>query len=682
MLYPQKNLIPPFNDSGWFQDLTAAGGTMVIDPTNPHKMTFTLTTSAQGRLIWIPVEIGKTYTISFKNCTGLFRLYRRKVNNHDNAMALVQDSVPKPYTFTVDASYQGFITLRMTQGLAGSFVFEDFQLEEGALSTNFKRYTLGNKKPARRYGRKNLLDMYDSRWTLRSGTTFVNRSGSRMVWDSSGDYGGVQIMFNDVDFIGKTITFGGKRHADTGVLFFYRKPDGTASYVGLAPHEQYRTITIPYGSSECRFYVQNNAGARGNAFWSEDLFIYYGTENVYVPYQEGAKTPSFAYKKIADITTEIGNFIIDSGVKAPNVTAIRSQYFTAVNPNTFVRVIADRKALTGGSTRIFEYDSQYQFIRSNLASAVTTHPNTRYIMFHSIMASEGINPAMKFAYANDKPSIQPANMYPKKNFIEKLSLVNGSWQNNPLNIATGSNLYKAYPKPIWLQAGKYTVSAKMDVNAAALINGVSGSTVLLSTVDNTPRTLIVPYDTNVYFHFRKKDNTVWDITLDTYELGIQIERGEKNTSFEEYKLSSKPALLYPQKNLLPPFSQWQYTNAAGKVTYNNDYKMTMAADVAGLYYNHHVPVEKGKTYTCSIGSITANARVAIREVKANSSKVFLTNLTSDAKTFTVTPAIDTVKLEFDCTVQAVGTLVFENPMIEEGAKLTSFAPYKLGNKPL
>jgi hypothetical protein len=146
MLYPQKNLIPDFYSSQWFDDTTVPVPTVQI--INPYKIIMTNTQSAQGRLIWIPVEIGKTYTFSFKYISGLYRIYRRKVNNHDSSMVLIQDSVagkPDTFTFTVDASYQGFITLRLTYGGAGVLVFENLQLEEGSVATDFSPYELGMK---------------------------------------------------------------------------------------------------------------------------------------------------------------------------------------------------------------------------------------------------------------------------------------------------------------------------------------------------------------------------------------------------------------------------------------------------------------------------------------------------------------------------------------------------------
>ena len=166
---PRKNLIPDFKNSGWFNDMSVGGGTMVVDPTDPFKMKLTLTASAQGKLIWIPVEAGKTYTFSFGKIDGLYRIYKRKVGNHDNAMALVQNGgvgAPLTYTFTPDADYQGFITIRLTQGAAGTFSFEQLKLEEGPDKTPFQLY-VNNMKPAKLYPQKNMIPpATDPSWRL------------------------------------------------------------------------------------------------------------------------------------------------------------------------------------------------------------------------------------------------------------------------------------------------------------------------------------------------------------------------------------------------------------------------------------------------------------------------------------------------------------------------------------
>lgn len=139
-------MLPPFNDNGWYSD---GNPTCEIDPVNPHKMVMNVPVGANGRLINIPVESGKAYTFSFKNMNGLYRLYRRKVPNHDPAMVLIQDGTagkPDTFTFVVDDSYQGFVTLRLTQSFGGKFTFENMQIEEAWSATSFEPYKLGLKK--------------------------------------------------------------------------------------------------------------------------------------------------------------------------------------------------------------------------------------------------------------------------------------------------------------------------------------------------------------------------------------------------------------------------------------------------------------------------------------------------------------------------------------------------------
>jgi hypothetical protein len=145
-LYPERNLIPDFNDEGWFQDSTTAGGTLTVDSTNPYRATLVTTASAQGRLLWIPVESGKTYTFSFGKLTGLLRLYKDRVSFHDNPKNIFQGATPVPITVTPDDTYRGFITVRLTLGSAGTVEIEDLRFQEGD-STLFTPMNRTKMKP-------------------------------------------------------------------------------------------------------------------------------------------------------------------------------------------------------------------------------------------------------------------------------------------------------------------------------------------------------------------------------------------------------------------------------------------------------------------------------------------------------------------------------------------------------
>ncbi|MFE7817769.1 hypothetical protein ACFU1R_06145 [Priestia megaterium] len=179
---PKKNLIPDWNSSRWFEDSTVAGGKVTVDTDNPYKMTLKLDQPAQARLVHIPVELGKAYTFSFGNITGLYRLYKRKQTAHGGTV-LVQDSTPKPFTFVVDAEYGGWVTLRVTQGVTGTFSFENLQLEEGWYPTSFDPYMELNNS-ASLTPKRNMLN--PQAWV--SGrifdTAFKSQNGYRLNGDN------------------------------------------------------------------------------------------------------------------------------------------------------------------------------------------------------------------------------------------------------------------------------------------------------------------------------------------------------------------------------------------------------------------------------------------------------------------------------------------------------------------
>jgi hypothetical protein len=577
MLYPiGKNLIPDFNDPGWFSD---GNPSVAINSNNPHSMNLTLTTSANGRLIWIPVELGKTYTFSFKNITGLYRFYKRRVYTHDTNMALAQSAspgMPITYTFTVDDTYQGFITIRLTQGITGTFLFENMQLEEGSVATAFEPTKLGNKKAIK-----------------PSETINSDMTGAGLhVYP----YGNIISVKEDVR------------------LWGYKIQTGT-----------------PIGTYDSVIYEWNN-GAIGQPL----------------------------FREIVDATTQ---GVKDLSFKGTLLKAGKKYYIGRNDPN--------RDNSSTGNAGVYRKTgmpgTDFKYITtlggSQFYSPAIDFPSTWYYVF-----------GLEVTLANVKPSLVP-----KKNLMPKGNLVLGSWQGVPSTINTGSNLYYALPYSIPLKAGTYTISSRGDVNAAV----VNASSVFLSSTASLPQQFTIPTDMNVYIHFRKKDNTPWDtLTSNIEELKIQIELGSVATPYEPNKgVNPTPVALQPKKNLLPKMSDWTYTNATGKISFPSDYKLQMNGDTPGLYYNQHTFVEKGKVYTASVGYLTSNARVAIREVKANGSKVFMTNLVPGTQSLTWTPASDTVKIEVDCTTNGSGIMIFENVQLEVGSIATPFEKFVLTNKP-
>lgn len=141
-------------------------------------------------------------------------------------------------------------------------------------------------------------------------------------------------------------------------------------------------------------------------------------------------------------------------------------------------------------------------------------------------------------------------------------------------------------------------------------------------------------------------------------------------------------LTEPKQNLLQPMgaSPWITNVSSGNYAVTDGYTLKFTAAQSGWYYSQQVPVKQGMLYTISVEDITANGRVAIREVKADNSKVYLTDLLSTKKTYTYKPSSTTVKVEVDCTYSAAGDVTYTQPMLVEGLVKPTFQPYTLGNR--
>lgn len=250
---PKKNLIPDFTSDRWFQDSTVAGGTPIFDINNPYKMQFSMTQPAQARLIWIPVELGKAYTFSFGKITGLYRLYKGKVTAHGGTV-LVQDATPKPFTFVVDSAYNGFVTLRITQGIAGTFSFENLQLEEGYATTKFEPYK-EVIKASRNVPKKNLVPPF-SKWNRTSSFT-INSDYKITGQFTAGTIRSCDITL-DVE-VGKTYILSGKVTPTNGRIRVGKKSDNTL--IGVVGANGTPTLVFTATERQYLLSIDNNYGS-------------------------------------------------------------------------------------------------------------------------------------------------------------------------------------------------------------------------------------------------------------------------------------------------------------------------------------------------------------------------------------------------------------------------------------
>ncbi|MDR7207593.1 hypothetical protein [Priestia megaterium] len=324
-----KNLLPNFNSPEWFSDDSSVGGTMVVDQQNPHKMSLVLSQSAQGRLIQIPVKAGQAYTISFKTMTGLYRLYRGRTKHHDVAITIVQDTVPTTFTFVADASYGGYVTLRLTQGLAGTFTFENLQIEEGYAKTAFEPYEEVNKV-AKGVPQYNLVPPF-SQWNKSSAFT-VNSDSKITASFKAGTINSCDVTIPVVK--GKSYTVSGKINEAVSRIRVGRKSDG--GYIGV---QVGGSITFTATENFILLSIDNNMGSPvyGGVATFEDIVMVEGSVKVpFKPYKEISKKASLVPKK--NLVPKLSDSWTRNGSVAELVYS--DDYALEINPTGTYRYVA------------------------------------------------------------------------------------------------------------------------------------------------------------------------------------------------------------------------------------------------------------------------------------------------------------------------------------------------------
>jgi hypothetical protein len=283
---PKKNLVPDFNNSGWFQDATALGGVVDVDPDNAYKMKLTITAGAQGRLIWIPVKMGKTYTLSLGQCTGLYRAYSGAVRFHSDPRWLNKNAGNGSITFTVDASYGEYITLRFTAGSAGYYYFENFQLEEGTVATPFEPYKEINPISKLVPQKNQVLPFTSPKWQLHANAKVIDETTLELNATAGNQFSMVDLYLKpNTNY---TISMG---QCD-GV---YKINDDKAMAIS-ATYNQRGTVTFNSGNSKKVTLFFHSTGA-GKFIFKKPMIEEGSAATSYEEYQEDVRQAYLVPKK-------------------------------------------------------------------------------------------------------------------------------------------------------------------------------------------------------------------------------------------------------------------------------------------------------------------------------------------------------------------------------------------------
>jgi hypothetical protein len=668
LLYPQRNLIKPFTDSDWFRDVTVPDPTVEI--VNPYKIIMTTTMSAQGRLLWIPVELGKTYTFSFKYISGLYRIYKRKVNNHDNTMVLVQDAgagKPDTFTFTVDSSYQGFITLRLTYGAAGVIVFENLQLEEGTTATPFKPYTLGNKKSvlpkevinsdmsgagSHVYPYGNVISVKEDvrlwGYKIQVGTPWGTFDSVIYEWNN-GSFG--QPIFREVI----TATASGVIDLSykgtllkAGKKYYIGRNDPNRNNDSTGNAGVYRKTGVP--AADYKFITTLG----GTQFYSPAIdfpstwYYIFGLEIEAVRHSPAILTPN----NLFDPNRVTNGFYVNDangGLSTSSAGAAATDYipvkggktYTFENmPETFKLIM---RFAWYDANKVFIGGSNY-YTASNVPKDVTAPNNAAYMRFTALPSEF----SRVLFYQKDIKANTKATLSPTRNLIT----------NNPFKWSSGSagGTWELFVDPTRIRMDKririepntkYTV--KVDGNYDVYVRqfayeggfevGSSQWSADGAVITTTPNTLYVG------IIIRKKDNTALDVSH------LQIAKPmlvKGSTSVNIPYVEANPlAILSPEGNLLPPLSDpnWftKQNQLVGEVKGDYEFKMSTAA-VAVVGKDLFIKLDPNKTYTVGATVIGSGARLRVMRQKDEYFQINI-NPSSPIQTFKPISGDMTIRLE-------------------------------------
>ena len=405
---PKKNLLPDFNKGGWFQDYTAIGGVMEVDESNPYKMKLTTDQGAQARLVQIPVELGKMYTLSLKACTGLYRIYKGSLTHHDDSKWLNKGYDQVGISFTVDASFNGFVTLRLTAGSAGYYYFENFQLEEGSASTEFEPYTEVNNV-SKGIPKKNLVPKLSSSW-FRNGNTseLIYLDDYTLEINPTGSYR--YIAYKDIPVeIGKKYTVSGTviGSTSTSVVRVFKTSDLSSgnivarngeSFIVDSSYKGVVSIVLSNGDQLIKTTIKNWQLEEGAVTTEFEPYTLVSKKALLVPKRNMLNPKAWVSGRIFDTAFKSQNGYRLNGdnlIIMSDINGMVSQVVD-VKPNTLYTVFHDSD--NDGSRGIYVYSTS----GVDLTPSVKISPN----VFNSGYNTKVIIGMYKSTSANDLPEIE------------------------------------------------------------------------------------------------------------------------------------------------------------------------------------------------------------------------------------------------------------------------------------
>jgi hypothetical protein len=529
-------------------------------------------------LIQIPVELGKTYTLSFRKIQGLLRVYKDRVTFHDNPKNIFQGSTAVPVTFTVDETFNRAITIRLTLGSAGTVRVEDLQLEEG-VATQFEPMSLTKLKESKNPTDKVFSDMsgaathpYGNIGDLFSVKKDVYVKDCTIQVFSAGTFNvAIYEWVQDVGAVGlpiyrkennlsvgvQTYSFGGVLLRAGKTYWIGRLDEGSLAGVGRSLGVDLRSWTN----------VDTLGGTRltdTSISFQTTFYYFYGLEFEAVDLKKAKGVPS-----VNLVNPDVSKWVQGSADSSGNLTGGSTRLVLVervkMSPNTkytvkvnngyrmFMRNFSDQSVeisnsgwVTDGYT--FTTPMNIKTVLVLIARGDDTGINVSEVSKASPMLAQG-------EWDRNLPYeevMKPAILYPKKNLYDYVS---NAFELGSISSTTGldgsilaytmrtkgfiavePNTTYVYQKPL-----AYTQVSPYPFDSSKTYLG-SGSRPTITVVSDTERKFTTPagcFFIRLQFNHPDSSYVFSQDEIDNNSRILQIEEGSNSTKYEPYELGMK-----------------------------------------------------------------------------------------------------------------------------------------------